>query len=279
MCSYRYLAAVLLAGNAFAAGDGFMLGAGVEGDSAGGISGSLLGGAGITETTWISAAIAKSSVDLPRSQTLETLYANLDIDRSFRSLGVRAGAAYWGDPDLLDSNDWRTALYWRGNKAMLEAQYERREFDFVIPRTQLFPGRTITFDADGVGAAARFNLTEVLSLRLSGMVYDYGVEFRPTENRDIIDLISVSRLSLINSLVDHRANIKLDLNKGQRRWEFDIATSQGAVDGSRTTSMTVRFLTAVSDRMDIELGVGHDDSEAYGDVTFFSVFVYFYGAG
>lgn len=277
MYLYRPLVFFLIVGNALAAGDGIMVGAGVEGDSASGISGSLLGGLSVTDNTWISGGLAKSSVDLPRRQTLETLYANIDIDYSFRPVGVRAGAAYWGDPDLLDSNDWHTALYWRGDKSMLEVQFERRDFDFVIPQTELFPGRTITFDADGIGAAARFDVTDLVSLRLSGMVFDYSVEFRPAENIDIISLFSVSRLSLINSLIDHRANIGLGIDRGLRRWEFDIASSEGAVDRSRTTSMTVRFLMPMTRRTDIEFGLGYDDSEAYGDVTFFSVFVYFYG--
>ena len=30
-------------------------------------------------------------------------------------------------------------------------------------------------------------------------------------------------------------------------------------------------------KTDIEFGVGYDDSELYGDLTFFSVFLYFYG--
>jgi hypothetical protein len=83
---------------------------------------------------------------------------------------------------------------------------------------------------------------------------------------------------LINSLIDNRANIELGINRGSRRWEFDLASSEGAVDRSRTTSMTVRFLMPMSKRTDIEFGLGYDNSETYGDVTFFSVFFYLYGA-
>ena len=32
-------------------------------------------------------------------------------------------------------------------------------------------------------------------------------------------------------------------------------------------------------RYDIEFGLGYDDSENYGEVTVFSVFLYFYGGG
>ena len=39
----------------------------------------------------------------------------------------------------------------------------------------------------------------------------------------------------------------------------------------------MRFLTPISDRTDIELGVGYDDSEFYGDLWIASIYLYFYG--
>jgi hypothetical protein len=33
----------------------------------------------------------------------------------------------------------------------------------------------------------------------------------------------------------------------------------------------------LSDRSDIEFGLGYDASDLYGNVTFFSLFLYFYG--
>lgn len=276
MSWFRYPALFLIVGNAWAA-DGFMIGAGVEADSADGRAGSVVGGIGLTETTWVSAGLAKSSVALRRGQDLETLYADLEVDHWFKPVGVRLGVAYWGDSDILDSQDWRGSLYWRGTKASIAANYEYRDFDFVIPSFELFPGRTIKFDADGVGMTARVEISEKVSLGLSGMKYDYSVDFRPNDNRDIVDLVSATRLSLINSLVDHRAKLSLGFDHGLRRWEMDLSTREGVVDGSRTKSVTVNFLTPLAGKSDIELSVGYDDSEVYGDVTFFSVFVYFYG--
>jgi hypothetical protein len=42
--------------------------------------------------------------------------------------------------------------------------------------------------------------------------------------------------------------------------------------------VTLRLLTPLSEKTDIEFGLGYDDSDLYGDVTFFSVYLYFYGA-
>jgi len=277
MYSHRFLALLLVAGNALAAGDGFLLGGGVEGDSEDGIRGSLIGGVGVSEKTWLSAGLSTSSVELPTGRSINTLYADAELDHWFDPVGVRVGVAYWGDSDILDSFDWRSALYWRSGKFTLSGEYEFRDFDFTIPGADVFPGREITFDANGFGASAKFQISENTSLSIAGMQYDYSVDFRPAENRDVISLISVSRLSLINSLIDSRASLVLAIDRGFRRWEFDIATWKGAVDKSRTHSVTARYLMPTSGKTDIELGVGYDDSDLYGGVTFLSVFLYFYG--
>ena len=159
----------------------------------------------------------------------------------------------------------------------IAAEYEFRDFDFTIPRTDFFPGREVGFDADGVGLSGRVKLGERASLSAGATVYDYSVDFEPTQDRDIVDLVSVSRLSLINSLVDDRGFVSLGLDFGLRRLEFELSTRKGAIDGERTQSATLRYLFPMSDRTDLELGIGYDDSDEYGDVTFFSLFLYFYG--
>ena len=274
----KCIALFLVAGNTFAAGNGAMFGGGLEGDTDDGFSGSLIGSWGFSEKTWLSAAVAKSSVELHSGRNLDTLYGDLELDHFFDPVGVRIAAAYWGDSDILESRDWRASLYWRGEKAMLSADYEYRDFELTTPGTDLSPGRQIMFDADGLGATLRFDLGESMDLRLSAIKYDYSVPFRPTQDRDVVDLVSVSRLSLINSLDDHRASITLGLDRGLKRWEFDVATSEGAVAGARTNSYTLRYLMPMGDKSDIEIGLGYDDSEAYGEVAFLSLYMFFYGA-
>jgi len=273
----RLVLLVLLTSNALAAGDGFMIGGGVESDSEDGVSVSLIGGVGLGENTWLSAGVAKSSVDLSRGREVESLYADIELDHYFDPVGVRIGAAYWGDSDVLESDDLRASIYWRGKAVRLAAEYEYRDFDFIIPSLDLQSAREIMFDADGLGASARFQMSESTSLRLAGIKYDYSVPFRPVENTDAADLLTVSRLSLINTLVDHRASLTLGIDQGLKRWEFDIATWEGVINGSRTNSATLRFLTPMGARTDIEFGLGYDESELYGDVMFFSLYLYFYG--
>jgi len=269
---------LLLAGNALAAGDGFMIGGGVESDTEDGISAAVIGGVGLAKNTWLSAGVAKSSVELTRDRDIEALYADVELDHFFDPVGVRVGAAYWGDSDILESKDWRASIYWRGESAMLAAEYEFRDFDFIIPSTDFLTSREIVFDADGLGATVQFQMGESTSLRLKGIKYDYSVPFRPVENVDAANLLTVSRLSLVNTLVDHRAIVSLGIDQGLKRWEIDIATWEGVIAGSRTNSLTLRFLTPMSNRTDIEFSLGYDESDLYGDVTFFSLYLYFYGA-
>ena len=116
-----------------------------------------------------------------------------------------------------------------------------------------------------------------MRLHASGIGYDYDVRLNVQSNRGVLELLSASRLSLINNLIDHRVGAGIDIDVGDRTWSLDFRTWKGAVDGGRTHSTTVRFLTPLGRRGDIEFGVGIDDSDLYGSVTFFSVFGYFYG--
>ncbi len=276
MCSPRFAWLLLFAGNALAA-EGFIIGAGVEGDSADGLAGTVVADVALTEKTWLSGSIGGNSVELPRNQSIDTWYGDLGIDHWFEPVGVRVGAAYWGDSDILDSQDWRASLYWQNDRMTLAGDYEYRDFTFQIPQTDFFPGRTINFDANGVGLTTRFDVTDTVTVSLSGMAYDYSLDLRLANNRGLLELLSFSRLSLINSLVDHRVFAGIGVDVGERHWQFDVGTWQGEVDGGRSRSATVRFMTPLGKATDVEFGLGLDDSDLYGSVTFFSVFLYFYG--
>lgn len=201
------------------------------------------------------------------------------MDHFFDPAGVRLGLAYWGDDNVLDSTDARASLYFSGRRGSLSFDYEFRDFELQLPEFDFLRRRRVNFDANGFGLGARLDLSERVDIRFRGMGYDYSVNLRLDPNREIVNLISVTRLSLINTLVDYRASIGLGIDFDLRRLEFEAAQWEGAVAGSRTNSYSVRFITPIADRNDIEFGLGYDDSENYGEVTVFSVFLYFYGGG
>lgn len=259
------------------AGEGYIVGAGAEGDSNGGFALAALGELGVTEKTWVSASLARYTVDSVGGGEVSSLFGDVGVDHWFKPLGVRLGISRWGDNDSLDSDDWRASLYWRVDGFSISADYEYRDFTFELPAVDLFPRRTINFDANGVGATLRVGVSDAVDIGFSGMDYDYGVNLRLDSNRALTDLLSFSRLSLITTLVDYRVGATVGVDAGKRRWQFDVSSWEGEADRSSTRSVTVSMLSPLGDKADIELALGLDDSERYGNVSFFSVFVYFYG--
>ena len=276
MCWRKALAVLLLAGNASAA-EGWIAGGGIEGDTSDGLAGVAFADIAISEKTWLTGSVGGNRVELSRRQSNQTRFGSLGVDHWFDPVGVKLDISYWGDSDILDSHDWGGSLYWRSDRVLLAGDYEYRDFSFTIPATQQFPGRTFYFDAHGIGLTARFDLTESASLGFSGKSYDYSIDLRLDDSRPILDLLSFSRLSLINSHEDYPPIVTLGLDAGERNWALEAGTWRGAVDGGKTTSATLRFLTPIGRSTDVELGLGLDDSDLYGSVTFFSVFLYFYG--
>lgn len=272
-----FLLSILLLASDGLAAEGYILGFGLEGDTAEGLAASAFGDIALTENTWLTAAIARNTVDLPRRQTINTWYADLGLDHWFDPVGVRLGVAYWGDSDILDSIDWSGSVYWRNDKVMIAADYEFRDFSFVLPTNGAFPGREFEFDAHGIGLSTRFELSDETSLNLRAMDYEYSDNLGLDRNRGILDLFSFSRLSLINSLVDYHVSGGLALDVGTRRWEFELSNWSGEIDDSVTNSATIRFMTPMGEKSDVEFGLGVDNSELYGTVTFLSVYLFFYG--
>lgn len=278
MSASRYALALILAAAALPADEGdYVLAGGIQSDTDDAFAVSLLADREIVERTWLSLILARNRIDVEEESSLNTTYAELGFDRYFDPVGLRLGAAYWGDNDILDSIDGRASLYWRrgGRRAALNVEY--RDFEFDLPARRFLPGRQFRFDATGIGASAGFDLGDDADLSLAGIAYDYSVNLRLDGNRGLLTLLNVSRLSLINSLVDYRVSAGIGLDRGLSRWQLDLSAWRGAVDRSDTRSLTVSFTTPLSARADIELGLGYDDSELYGDAVFLSAFLYFYG--
>jgi len=268
---------LLVVGLPAAAQTSYLLGGSVEFDSADGVAASALASVALTDRTWLSASLARTDVELPRGLEAKTWYADLGLDHYFEPLGVRLGAAYWGDNDFFDSLDLRGSLYVRGERGSLSLDLEHRDFELDLPATDLRPERDVGFGAVGAGLSLRYGLTADVDVVASGMTYDYDVPLRIAESDRLLSLLSISRLSLLSSLIDWRASVGMGVDFGLSRLEFDVAKWRGSIDGSDNLSATVGFLTPATDRTDVELRIGFDDSDLYGEVTILSLFVYFYG--
>ena len=154
---------------------------------------------------------------------------------------------------------------------------EYRDFEFDIFRSDFLAGRDVRFHSKGAGLKTSFDLTDTVTLSASGINYNYNVDLSRGANRDIVDFLSVSRLSLVNSLTSYRIGVGLGFDIGARRLDFDHYVWEGEVDGSKTRSSTLSFLTPVGSRTDLQLGIGIDDSDVYDAITFFSIQLFVYG--
>jgi hypothetical protein len=272
----RYLTALsaLFCGDAMA--EGYVLGLGAESDTAGGRAASVFADLGVAEKTWLSGAAATTQTggDLG----LDTIYVDAGIDHSFDPVGVRIGAAYWGDADILDSVDLRGSVYVSGDLGYLSADYERREFDFTFASI-LNPDvrRTTEFSADGFGMAGRIKATERTSFSFGGTSYRYSRDINLQPNIDILSALSTSRLSLMNSLIDYRAYVGADLRFGLSSIDLRFEKWQTAIDGGKIDSVGLGVLTPASDRSDLEFRFVYDRSENFGRTISLSAYYYYFG--
>jgi hypothetical protein len=276
-CRRSAIAALtLLSANCALAGDGYVLGIGAEGDTSHSRAFSAFADFGITENTWISATAAKAQAKGALSE-LNTIYGDIGLDHHFDPIGVRIGAAYWGDSEILDSVDIRGSLYVRTKGLSLSAEYENRSFDFLFNLEPLLERRQVEFGADGYGLRFRVKASDRLSLYLRGMSYDYSVDLTRLQNIADLNFLAASRLSLANSLLDYRIDGGVDIELGLKTLSLEAGSRQTAIDSGRVASLSAGLLFPATDASDIELRVGYDDSENFGGTTVISFFWFFYG--
>ena len=259
------------------AGVGYVLGINGVADNAGGRAVSGFIDYGLAEGTWLSGTIARTNAGGVLGG-LDTIYVDAAIEQSFGLFGVRAGAAYWGDNDILDSNDIRAAVFFRARKGSLTLNYERRNFDFVFsPLLAPDTIRTVEFYADGIGASASLQASEGSRIFVSGMGYDYSQDIRLQPQIDLLRFLSSSRLSLMNSLVDYRVSGGVEFLFGQRAVDLTFSNWQTAIDGGKVRSVSIGFLTPSGPANDLELRVALDESENFGSTFALAVSFYFFG--
>ena len=88
---------------------------------------------------------------------------------------------------------------------------------------------------------------------------------------------SISRLSLMNSLIDYRASGGVEWRFGLSSVDLRIETWQTAVDQGRVNSIGLGMLTPVSGATDMEFRFAYDESENFGSTISFSFFMYYLG--
>ena len=262
----------LCSGAAF--GNPVIVGVGAEKDNADSRSINVFTDVGITEKTWVSGSFARTDTERELFD-LSTYSAEIAVDHHFDPVGLRVGVGYWGDEDLIESSDIRASLYWRGDQGSLSLNLERREIDLTVNRV-FFDPLEIPFDADGAGLSASWAITDDVRLSGSFMDYDYSRNIRIQPNIDSLRFFTLSRLSIVNSLIDYRASAGIDFAIGSRSLDFRYSRWRTEVNQTEINSIGVGFLTPAADAADLEFRLTYDESDDFGGATVFSVFLYLY---
>jgi hypothetical protein len=263
----------LLSGSAPA--EGYILGAGAEGDSADGRAYSAFGDFSLGDKTWLSLTATTIDTEGIISDN-ETMLGSVGLDFALDPIGIRIGASYWGNPDILDSRDVNVSAYVRGRAGSISLDYVRRNFEFDL-QSDFLRGRTETFSANGWGLNSRLALSDNVSFFFGGMVYEYSRNLRIQPDIDVLAFISRSRLSMINNLLDDRFNAGLEFKFGLQSIDVTAGRWQTAIDGSSVDSYSIGFLTPVADRLDAEFRLSYDESDAFGETTALSIYLYYFG--
>jgi hypothetical protein len=281
MTWHRYVGPLILCVSYGAAAEGYVVAVGAEADTEDSYALSAFGELAVGDSTWLSAGAAMSRADVPEA-SFDSIDADVQIDHLFRPwfehLGVRLAVAYWGDSDVLDSVDLRSSIYLTYPRFSLSADFERRDYDLVIAPPLLRNSRTAEFSADGVGFAARLQASERVSIYAGGMWYDYSRHASLRPRIDELRFLSLSRLILGNGLIDSKTHAGIEVEFGLRSVDFSYANWRGAAsEGGRIDSFGIGLLTPLGASSDIEFRLSRDDSDAFGDSTVLSVFLYFFG--
>ncbi len=270
------LLATLLATTA-QADEGYTLGLDLQADDADGFAATAFAILQVGEDTSISGALGRSTAGVSQASDPESIYADLGIDHSFGLLGVRLNASYWGDSDVLDSKDLTASVYLSGDRGSVGLEYEDRSLEFQLPPLDFFYRTSFPFDATGWGLNARFDVSDTVTLYASGKDYDYSVAFLQEPSDRIQPLIVISRLSVLSSLSDWRISGGITVEVGDKELGLDVSKWEGAITGSSNDSVTASFLTPLSRRVDLEISLGADRSELFGDATIMGLRFFYYG--
>lgn len=255
--------------------EGYFLGAGLDWDSADGRAVSAFGDFNLVGETWLSlTAVAARTEGTIRDN--DTVLADVGLEHMFGPFGIRAGAAYWGNADILDSRNLRASFYFSGETNSISVEFERRDFEFDL-QSDLLRGRTTEFSANGLGLRIKLGLSKNMSVTFDGMSYDYSRNIRIEQDIDVLAFLSSSRLSMINSLIDHRVAAGLVYDFGLKTIDVEVGRWQTAVDGGTVDSYSLGFMTPISYRFDVEFRLSFDNSDTFGRTTAFSVNLVYFG--
>lgn len=259
----------------------YVIGAGVGVDDNGGLSVVALADVALRERTWLtlSGGFADSET---RVDDLRTRSLGIGLTQQFEKLGFSVNAGRWGDSDNLESDDLQLSAYWDNRRWRFGVNLERRDIklNFLVPPPVPGQGpvqRQATATADGLGLSVRYRFDKQLALSFGIKDFDYNRNLNRLASLDFIRRISPTTLTLAGALRDRQATVDLEWEVGEQVFGIELARDRLAIGEFDLTSLSGRWTRPMTQRTDIEIGIGYSEPESGDGTLFASLTVYFFG--
>src|SRR5262249_49253311 len=151
--------------------------------------------------TWLNLTLSRSTSSTNRAD-VQADSVVLGVDHRFASVGIAFDAEHWGEPGVLETQDYRGTVYVDRERFRVALTYEDRSID--IPFTVTGPlgrqfTRTVTVPAHGVAIDARVTPAALWTIYFNAGEYDFERDLSVLPRIGRFNLLSTSTLTLANS--------------------------------------------------------------------------------
>lgn len=228
-------------------------------DSASGSSMLATVNLGLSDRTWLSFGAGRSRSGADRADVAVRTF-NAGLDHRFGVVGVIVHAGLWGDPDALESTEYRGGPYLQFER--LRIGYEREHRDLQLRFTFAGPtgdsiARDLRMSATADALRARVQLADRWQMLLTTRRFDYSRDLAVLPRIAQLNLLSTSPLTLAYGFIESERSVAFEWQQGLRLFSFGASRDRSAVDGSRLQTAFAALLFPIALRVDMEVTVGH----------------------
>ncbi len=235
----------------------------------------------LSDAAWLNADAGFTRQATPPGEpTIESRFIGLGLDYNFGPAGMQLNADYWGDPGELTRNSLIAGVYHATENARVSVQGFYRDYTLTarIPDDfgNLLDLREFDMSGTGLGGTLRMSGDRWFG-GLRGAWFDYSRDPQILRSRTAFRVLSLSALTLANSFLDYRTEASLGFEIGIRSLEFEFSRAKSAVDDADIRTFALYFITPMSERLDLQLSAGVNDSEGLANSVFAGLAITWFG--
>ena len=204
------------------------------------------------------------------------------VEHSFGRAGFGLAVEQWGDKKNLETTDWQTEVFLRGERYRVGLSYESRAIDIYFSGAGgpiLTDLRKIGIDADGIAFDWRYRATPNWQVYGSIAEYDYPRGLRIVPRAGRLDLLSTSAVTLAYGFVDSYRSVGFEREIGLKLFNLDLGQDRSTIGGERLRSVAASILWPASSRLDLEFRLGSSRAAGFDSSVYGGFNVLIYGGG